>query len=241
MSLSGGFDRILITGAGSGIGAACARLLASRGKSLALTGLTASKLDTLVGDLRQGGLEEPWAQAADLTQPAAVRSLFEAASAHLGGIDAVIHCAGAGLIRSLEETSGADFLRIMNVNVRGTFHVLQEACRTMAPSRKGRFATIPGILGIRPMKGATAYCASKYAVTGMVQAASEEYRRHLLQFSLYHFGGVDTPFWDGIDLKVDRSQMIPVAVAAQRICDDLDLPGHLVPGQSILQPASHQL
>ena len=179
--------------------------------------------------------------AADLTQPTAVRGLFAGAVGHLGRIDAVIHCAGVGLIRPLDGVGGPEFLHVMNVNVRGTFHVLQEACRVMAPAKKGRFVTIPGILGIRPMKGATVYCASKYAVTGMVQAAAEEYRRHQLQFSLYHFGGVDTPFWDGIDLRVDRTQMIPVEAASRRICDDLDLPGHLVLGQMILQPASHQL
>jgi len=237
MNATSVFNRILITGAGSGIGASCARLLAERGKTLILTGLSTTKLESTAIGLSG----QVWAQAADITQPGAVRDLCDGAIERFGGIDAVIHCAGIGLIRPLEESTDAEFVRLMNVNVRGTYHVLKETCRVMAPARRGRFATIPGILGIRPMKGATIYCASKHAVTGMIQAAAEEYRRHQLQFSLYHFGGVDTPFWDGIDLKVDRSQMVPVDVAAQRICDDLDLPGHLVPGQSILQPMSHQL
>jgi NAD(P)-dependent dehydrogenase (short-subunit alcohol dehydrogenase family) len=238
MSSADGFSKVLITGAGSGIGAACARILASRGKSLALTGLSPQKLDMVAGEIAGS---QVWTQATDITQPAAVRELFDGASDRLGGIDAVIHCAGVGLIRPLEEVAGPEFLHVMNVNVRGTFHVLKDACRVMAQAKKGRFVTIPGILGIRPMKGATVYCASKHAVTGMIQAAAEEYRRHHLQFSLYHFGGVDTPFWDGIDMRVDRSQMIPAEVAARRICDDLDLPVHLVAGQTILQPASHQL
>jgi NAD(P)-dependent dehydrogenase (short-subunit alcohol dehydrogenase family) len=232
------YNRILLTGAGSGIGRACAELLAARGKSLALTGLNPEKLDRVASGVQASRL---WARPADITQPAAVRELFDGAAAELGGIDAVIHCAGVGLIRPLEEVAGPEFLQVMNVNVRGCFHVLKEACRIMAPAKKGRFVTIPGILGVRPMKGATVYCASKYAVTGMIQAAAEEYRRHQLQFSLYHFGGVDTPFWDSIEMRVDRTQMIPVEVAARRICDDLDLPSHLVPGQTILQPASHQL
>jgi NAD(P)-dependent dehydrogenase (short-subunit alcohol dehydrogenase family) len=182
-----------------------------------------------------------WARAGDVTAPGFVRDAFAEARERLGGLDAVIHCAGVGLIRSLEEGTDADFVRVMNVNVRGTYLVLREACRQMAPARRGRFVTIPGILGLRPMRGATVYCASKYAVTGMVQAAAEEYRRHQLQFCLYHFGGVDTPFWDGIDLRVERTQMIPAGVAARRICEDLELPGHLVPTQTVLQPASHQL
>ncbi len=238
MSSPYGFDKILVTGAGSGIGAACTRILAERGKSLVLTGLSPQKLDAISAGLPAGHV---WTRAADVTQAAAVRELFDEAVERFGGIDAVIHCAGVGLIRPLEEVGGPEFLHVMNVNARGTFHVLKEACRVMAPAKKGRFMTIPGILGIRPMKAATVYCASKYAVTGLIQAAAEEYRRHHLQFSLYHFGGVDTPFWDGIDMRVDRAQMIPAEVAARRICDDLDLPGHLVPGQTILQPASHQL
>jgi NAD(P)-dependent dehydrogenase (short-subunit alcohol dehydrogenase family) len=238
MSASQDCSRILITGAGSGIGRSCAAILASRGKSLALTGLSPGKLEAVATSITGS---QVWARATDITQPAAVRELLNGAAEALGGIDAVIHCAGIGLIRPLEEVEGPEFLHVMNVNVRGTFHILKESCRIMASAKKGRFATIPGILGIRPMKGATVYCASKHAVTGMVQAAAEEYKRHQLQFSLYHFGGVDTPFWDHIDMRVDRTQMIPAEVAARRICDDLDLPPHLVPSQTILQPASHQL
>lgn len=238
MSTGTGFERIVITGGSSGIGAACAAILAASGKQLLLSGRNAAKLQAVAAGL-QGG--KVLTRPADITQPGEVSGLFDEAMASLGGVDAVIHCAGAGLIRPLEEVSGPEFLSVMNVNVRGTFHVLKEACRVMAPAKRGRFVTIPGILGIRPMKGATVYCASKYAVTGMVQAASEEFRRHQLQFCLYHFGGVDTPFWDGISMRVDRSQMIPVEVAAQRICGDLELPDHLVCGQTILQPASHQL
>jgi len=209
---AGGFERILLTGAGSGMGASCARILASRGKTLILTGLSRPSWNRQPPDCpAKSGLIHP-------TLPKAERfvNCSTGRSSASEGSSAVIHCAGIGLIRPLEESTDAEFVKVMNVNVRGTYHVLKEACRVMAPARRGRFATIPGILGIRAMKGASIYCASKHAVTGMVLAAAEEYRRNQLQFSLYHFGGVDTPFWDGIDLKVDRAQMIPASLAARR-------------------------
>jgi NAD(P)-dependent dehydrogenase (short-subunit alcohol dehydrogenase family) len=101
MTAPSGFDRILITGASSGIGAACAQELAQRGKSLILTSLSSEKLDKTLDNCSPTGAAI-WSQPADLTSPAAVQSLFAGALQRFGGVDAVIHCAGAGLIRSPE-------------------------------------------------------------------------------------------------------------------------------------------
>ena len=179
--------------------------------------------------------------AGDITSPRGAEELVQAAQEKMGGIDAVIHCAGVGLIKGTLDTTDAEFTRIMNINARGTFLVARESCRVMAAAKRGLFVTIPGILGRAPMRNAAAYVASKYAVTGMIKAMSMEFQRSGIRFSLLHLGGVDSPFWDGIQMAVQRDKMIPVEAAADCVLVAIDAPPHLVLSEMVLQPESHQL
>ena len=224
---------ILVTGASSGIGAELARQLSARGDQVFATARSQEKLDAL-------GLGSQ-SLAIDLTAPGASAKVVEAASSALGTIDAVVHCAGIGLIKPAADTTDAEFTHVMNTNTRAAFLLARDACKAMAAAKKGLFITIPGILGKAPMRNAAAYVASKYAVTGLVKCLAQEYQRSGLRFCLFHFGGVDTPFWDNIQMAVQRDKMIPAATAAALILQAIDAPPHLVLSEVVMQPESHQL
>jgi short-subunit dehydrogenase len=223
---------ILITGASSGIGAELARRLSVRGDAVFATGRSEEKL---------AALEAASRLAADLTSPGAAEKVVAAALESLGSLDVVIHCAGVGLIKPGADTTDAEFTHVMNINTRATFLLMREACKAMAAAKKGLFLTIPGILGKAPMRNASAYVASKYAVTGMVKCFAQEYQRSGVRFCLFHFGGVDTPFWDKIQMAVQRDKMIPASTAADLILQAIDAPPHLVLSEVVMQPESHQL
>ena len=224
---------ILVTGASSGIGAELARQLSARGDSVFATARSQEKLDAL-------GLGSQ-SLAIDLTAPGASAKVVEAASSALGTIDAVVHCAGIGLIKPAADTTDAEFTHVMNTNTRAAFLLARDACKAMAAAKKGLFITIPGILGKAPMRNAAAYVASKYAVTGLVKCLAQEYQRSGLRFCLFHLGGVDTPFWDHIQMAVQRDKMIPATTAASLILQAIDAPPHLVLSEVVMQPESHQL
>jgi NAD(P)-dependent dehydrogenase (short-subunit alcohol dehydrogenase family) len=226
-------NTFLITGASSGIGAALARKLAARGASLALAGRSLPKLEAL-------GLSATLLPG-DLTAPGAAETTVASAIEALGSLDCVVHAAGVGLLRPASETSDADFTRVMNVNARTTFLVAQAAASRMAATKRGLFLTIPGILGRAPMKNAAAYCASKYAVTGMIKCFAQEYARQGVRFGLFHLGGVDTPFWDNLGTPFQRDKMIPCETAADLILQAVNAPPHLVLSEVVLQPETHQL
>ena len=121
--------------------------------------------------------------------------------------------------------------------------VTQAALRPMiAGGRGGHIVNLAGILGKAPMANATLYCASKYAVTGFSQALRLEVgRKHSVKVSLLYLGGVDTPFWDDLDMKLQRDKMLSVSDAAAAILTVLTQPAHLVLGDLTLQPETHQL
>ena len=224
-------SHILITGATSGIGHEVAVRLIGRGDSVFLTGRSSEKLQTSSASYL----------ASDLTTPGAAEKIVNGAVDAMGSIDAVIHCAGIGLIKPAAETTDAEFTHVMNVNTRATFLLARESCRVMAAAKKGLFITIPGILGKAPMRNASAYVASKYAVTGMIKCFAQEYQRTGIRFCLFHLGGVDSPFWDNIQMAVQRDKMIPVSTAADLILQAIDAPPHLVLSEVVMQPESHQL
>ena len=232
----------LITGAGSGIGRAVALELARHGVSVALAGRTEA---TLLETAAQVGVEGGDAAVivADVTDPAQVTSLVAETTKALGTVDILINSAGVGLIKPLDSTAPEEIDRLLDTNVKGTMLVTQAALRAMiAGGRGGHVVNLAGILGRAPMASATLYCASKYAVTGFSKALQLEVsRKHGIKVSLMYLGGVDSPFWDAIDMKVQRDKMLTVEDAAGAVLTVLTQPAHLVLGEFTLQPESHQL
>lgn len=87
----------------------------------------------------------------------------------------------------------------------------------MKAQKKGLIVNIPGVLGKVPMAGAAAYSASKYGLTGMMQRIREELKRTDIRITSLFLGGVDSPFWDTIHLRVQRDKMIIAEEAAKAI------------------------
>lgn len=226
-------DKFLITGASSGIGLCVAQKLLQRGLSVAVHGRSPEKLACAFPGLPT--------MASDLVSPGAAEEAVKNAVLQMGGLDCVVHCAGVGLIKPALETTDGEFSRVLNVNARATFLVAQAASRYFAEQKQGLFITVPGILGKAVMKNAAAYIASKFAVTGLIKAMAQELQRSGVRFCLLHLGGVDTPFWDDLAMKVQRDRMLSAEVAAQLILQAIDLPAHLVLNELVLQPESHQL
>ena len=111
----------------------------------------------------------------------------------------------------------------------------------MEKQKFGHVIALPGILGRAPMAQAAAYCASKYALTGMLKSLALETKRAGVRFSLLHLGGVDSSFWDNITMRVQREKMLSVESAARAVFFAASQEGEGVLGELVLQPESHQL
>lgn len=205
----------LITGAASGIGRACALAFTKEGASgLALLDLNQDALEKVKAEIeenqRQLGCSKPChieiypTNVADETR---VNNVIEEVVATFGRIDYVINAAGIAMKHqggaAFAET--ADWQRILDINLTGTFFVLRAAARVMLkqdpifssidgrPLQRGsivNFSSIQGVVGI-PLS--TAYTASKHAVLGLTRTASEDYAKHGLRINAILPGYTETP------------------------------------------------
>ena len=92
----------------------------------------------------------------------------------------------------------------------------------------------------KPMAGAAAYSASKYGLVGMMQSIREEIKRTEIRITNLFLGGVDSPFWDTIDLRVQRDKMVMTDEAAKAIWFLCQQPVSGVVSEMVLQPFNHQ-
>ena len=156
------------------------------------------------------------------------------------GVDVLINAAGIGIIKPLEALSYEDFSRSIDVNLKGSFSVLQGFLPPMKARKKGLVIHLPGVLGKTPMAGAAAYAASKYGLNGMLKSVREELRRTDVRITNLYLGGTDTPFWDDIDLKVQRDKFVTAEEAARAIWFLCQQPDSGVVSEMVLQPFNHQ-
>jgi NAD(P)-dependent dehydrogenase (short-subunit alcohol dehydrogenase family) len=232
---------VLIVGAGRGIGRASALLFAEAGASLALASRNESELAELEFEIERRHATPVLSVPTDATDAAAVARLVEACVQRFGRIDTLVYTAGEGVLKPFAETTEDEFERLLGVNVRGAFLLCKAIVPLMERQRGGHVVALPGILGRAPMAQAAAYCASKYALTGMLKSLALETKRAGVRFSLLHLGGVDSSFWDTITMRVQREKMLTVEAAARAVFFAASQEGEGVVGELILQPESHQL
>jgi NADP-dependent 3-hydroxy acid dehydrogenase YdfG len=128
----------------------------------------------------------------------------------------------------------------LQINLVGSFNAVKAVLPTMKEAKKGLIINIPGVLGKVPMAGAAAYSASKYGIVGMMQSIREELKRTEIRITNLFLGGVDSPFWDTIDLRVQKDKMIVVDEAARAIWFLCQQPRSGVVSEMVLQPFNHQ-
>ncbi len=229
--------KVVVAGATGGIGRQLVKLLHQSGAEVFVTGRNQSKLDQLVNDL---GLNSSHSVAADVANEADMQSLGSAVLSRVGTPDILINLAGIGIIKSMDTLSLAEFNQSLQTNLVGSFLLVKTFLPVMKEQKKGLIVNVPGVLGKVPMAGAAAYSASKYGIVGMMQSIREELKRTEIRITNLFLGGVDSPFWDTIDLKVQKEKMIREEEAARSIWFLCQQPVSGVVSEMVLQPFNHQ-
>ena len=229
--------KIVVAGATGGIGRQLVKMLHQSGAEVFVTGRNQSKLDALVSEL---GLRSTHALALDISDESAMQQLGSKVAAEMGTPDILVNLAGIGIIKSMDNLSLAEFNQSIQTNLVGAFLFVKTFLAPMKENKKGLIVNVPGVLGKVPMAGAAAYSASKYGIVGMMQSVREELKRTEIRITNLFLGGVDSPFWDTIDLKVQKDKMIREEEAARSIWFLCQQPASGVVSEMVLQPFNHQ-
>lgn len=228
--------KVLLIGATGGIGAPLVKLLQGSGASIYVTGRNMAKLAAVS---EQAGVHSGRQFQLDITNELAINETI-AIIQQDGPIDILINAAGIGMIKTMDTLTTEDFLRTLQVNLIGSFWVTKAVLPAMKETKKGLIIHIPGVLGKVPMLGAAAYSASKYGLVGMMQSIREELKRTEIRITNLFLGGVDSPFWDNIDLRVQRDKMVVAEEAAKAVWFLCQQPTSAIVSEMVLQPFNHQ-
>jgi NADP-dependent 3-hydroxy acid dehydrogenase YdfG len=229
---------VLIVGATGGIGAACAKLLHASGAIVFIAGRNYDKLIQLANEIN---LNSDHAIKFDFTDPTSIEDVVSIVKGKHGVIDILINAAGIGIIKPIEQLTVTEFRNSLEVNLIGPFQLIQATLALMKEQKKGLIINIPGVLGKSPMAGASAYAASKYGLNGMMKSIREELKRTDIRITQLFLGGVDSDFWNTIDLRVQRDKMIIAEEAGKAIWFLCQQPTSGVVSEMVIQPFNHQV
>ena len=230
--------KIVLVGASGCIGSRTAKLLSAGGADLYITGHNAERLQRTAMDC---GISSHKVFELDITKEDQVHTVTDAILRQSGGIDILIIASGIGIIKPIELLTTEDFLKSLSVNLTGPFMLIKAFLPAMKEQKKGLIINIPGILGKTPMAGAVAYSASKYGLNGMMKSLREELKRTEIRITQLFLGGVDSNFWNEIDLRVQREKMIQAEEAARAIWFLCQQPVSGVVSEMVIQPFNHQV
>ena len=200
----------LITGGGTGIGAAIAHALADAGAAITVAGRRKQPLDDIVRRFPKSA-----AVTADVTKEADCAGMMAAARASHGPVDIVIANAGAADSAPFSKIDDAHWERMIGVNLTGAFHTVKAAQAEVTRRRPqengaGRIVFIASTAGLKGYPYVAAYCAAKHGVIGLMHALSVELARHQVTVNAVCPGFTETPLLEesvaNIVAKTGRSE-----------------------------------
>ena len=176
----------LVTGGGSGIGAATARALANEGHRVSLVGRRPDPITNLAREI------DGFACSADVTERASVEAAFAAARNAHGPIEILINCAGDAPSASFAGISIDQWRATLAVNLDALFNCIQAALPDLVASTAGRVVTIASTAGLKGYAYVAPYVAAKHGAIGLMRALATEYAATALTFNAVCPGFTDT-------------------------------------------------
>lgn len=204
--------KILITGAGSGLGAELAKCYGEDKNHIILVGRSKEKLEKIANEIIQRGASAEYITC-DISNSKSVEELGKYIGERHINIDYLINNAGVGFFGPIDETTMYEIDTMINVNVKGTIIVTQR----LLPYIREKILNIISTAGLRGKANEAVYAASKFAVRGFTESIQKELAGKEVKITAVYMGGMDTPFWeDSIHIK-DKSKLKSPAQVAKEI------------------------
>ena len=196
--------RAIVTGAGRGIGAAAARRFCEQGAHVVVADQDGIAAAELAAELENAGYLAH-ARTVDVTDEVSTRRVVDEAAELLGGLDLVLANAGVLSMNPLSDVLLDDFRRTLEVNVLGTFLIFKHALPHMRAAGGGALLCTASQAGVHGYPNMSAYCASKFAIVGMVKALAQELADDRIRVCAVAPGITDTEMYS--ELAAERARL----------------------------------
>jgi len=232
----------MITGGGSGVGLATAKLFLAEGAKVAITGRDGDKLRRAADELAGG--DRVLVLPGTVSDPEACRLAVEAVTAKFGRVDILVNNAGTNLKeRTTRELTVEAWQTLLRTNLDGVFYSIRAVLPQMFERKDGVIVTVNSVAGKRgnPL-GGPAYCASKFGLTGMISAMANEERESGVRFSSIMPGEIETPLLEHRPSPVTaeaRAKILKPEDVAAAILFLATLPPHVSVPELIIKPTTH--
>jgi len=191
----------IVTGAGSGIGRACAAALFERGARLVLVEFNGEALKSVVDDFTaRGGAERVHAMVLDVRNEQDMKRMARETVERFGRIDHLIASAGilrpGGQLRTVKDMSLDEWRVVIDTNLTGTFLSNRAVLETMIAQKQGDIINFSSVSGRQGRAFDSAYCATKFGIIGLSESLAEEVTGFGVRVQTVLPDAVDTPLWD---------------------------------------------
>ncbi|OGX13070.1 MAG: hypothetical protein A3K11_02875 [Nitrospirae bacterium RIFCSPLOWO2_12_FULL_63_8] len=199
----------LITGGGTGIGAACARLFAQEGAAVVITGRRKDALETVVKDIEKNK-GRALAVAGSVTDEAHAQAAVAQAVRSYGKLDILVNNAGTGAFgKPLHETDEATWNEMLAINLTGTYRMVKAAVPELIKTGGGSIVNVSSIASLVGIPMTAAYSASKGGMDALTRCVAIDYAQQKIRCNSVWPGLVDTPMASGlIDNKDALAQIM---------------------------------
>lgn len=186
---------VVITGAGSGVGQAAAWRLAEEGATIILAGRTEKNLQETAAKLEAN---RTLVYPCDISKPVEVAALAGAVKQHYGRVDVLVNSAGTNIPRrKLSDLSLEDYQQVIDINLNGTFYMVQAFLPIMREQGSGTIINVSSVAGLQGgVVAGAAYSASKFGMRGLNQTINAEEQRNGIRACLISPGEINTPIMD---------------------------------------------
>ncbi len=234
---------VVITGAGRGIGAATARVLAAGGARVVLGSRGGEELAATADAIAASGGEVAY-QRTDVTQPQDLRALVELAGQRFGRLDVLASIAGVAINAPLQAGELDDWNQMIDVNLRGVLHGIAAAVPVFRTQGSGHFITVASTAAYKWVPGQAVYAATKSAVRALCEVMRQELAPEGLRCTLISPGFTNTDFISStrdpgelasLTARRDAMAMSPQAVA-ETIAFAMTQPDSIDVGEVIVRP-----
>jgi NAD(P)-dependent dehydrogenase (short-subunit alcohol dehydrogenase family) len=205
ISVSYKFDDavVLITGAGSGIGAALARRCAQEGASVIAVDRA---YDNLLRGLEPALRNKVDVRQVDVSNEAAVTRLLDEVRGRYPRLDAAVLAAAVQVRTNIEDMSANEWRQVIDTNLNGVFYCLHAIIPLMKAQRSGAIVAFTSGLALTGWPGASAYAASKAALIGMMKSTAQELRNYNVRANVLSPGVRATPIFMDVSTETEREQ-----------------------------------